>query len=239
MAQKKANQSKRRQTRPVPLTQPAIPQRRGVVTFDTDEILVLVKAPVEPVARAFVKHTSARTWVPNALGRTLTLTSHGYVLLQFSGHPYTIISLYAGFFGAAQHHPKPEHARALSETLATKAIYYANSDTAGVTAVDVYEAGRQVERLHCASDVTFTSTLRGASEYPEPGAGVYSFTDRLMREHDAFVPQLGMSYGGTGLKPGYQTKLDTTARALNLDLDYPEGVADDFPLFERVDFVEL
>jgi hypothetical protein len=239
MAKKKSAKSSRRRKRPVPAPPPPIPQRRGVITFDTDEILVLVRAPVERVARAFVKHANASTWVPNALGQTLTLKSHSYVLLQFSGHPYTIISLYAGFFGAAQHYPKPELACALSETLGTKAIYYANSDTGGVTVVDVYETGRRVERLHSGSEVEFTSTLREPSECPEPGANVYPFADRLMREHDAFVPQLGMFYGGTGLKPGYQAKLDITARTLNLDLDYPEGIADDFPLFERVDFVEL
>ena len=233
-----AKSPKKPKSRPPPPLPSPIPQRRGVFTFDTDQIIVLVHAPVEPVARAFVEHTKAGTWTKDALGQTVTLSSHSYLLFQFNGHPYTIIVLFAGFFGAAGHYPTGDLARALSGVLGTKAIYYANSDTGGATTVEVYEGGRLLERFHRAEEVEFTSVLRDASECPGRG-DVDSFVDRLMREHDAFAPQVGMFYGGTALVPGFQATLDITASTLYLDLDYPGGIPDDFPLFARLDFVAL
>ena len=209
------------------------------MTFDTDEIIVLVKAPVEEVARAFVDHNGAGTWIKDALRHTVTLRTHSYLLFQFAGHPYTIISLFAGFDGAVAHHPKNQLAQALSGVLTTKAIYYANSDTGGVTVVEVYERGNLLERFRRAETVEFSSTLRDEAQCPTAGPGVYAFVERLVREHDAFVPQVGMFYGGTALTPGFQATLDITASTLNLDLDYPEGIPDDFPLFARLDFVAL
>jgi hypothetical protein len=93
--------------------------------------------------------------------------------------------------------------------------------------------------LHLAEEVEFSSTLRDESECPQDRSGLYPFIERLMREHDAFAPNIGMFYGGAGLKPGFQTTLDLTARSLNLDIDYSEGVPDDYPLFARLDFVAL
>src|SRR5688572_3212533 len=102
---KRGRASKHRAKSSLPAPPPPIPQRRGVMTFDTDQIIVLVKEPVEQVARAFVDHSGAGTWIKDALRQTVTLRSHSYLLFQFAGHPYTIVSLFAGFHGAAGHHP--------------------------------------------------------------------------------------------------------------------------------------
>ena len=71
-------------------TPPPVSELRGVVSFDTNEILALVLAPVEPVAEAFRKRRKAKTWTKNVGGKTVTAT--GITLGGASASNYTLSS---------------------------------------------------------------------------------------------------------------------------------------------------
>lgn len=219
-----------------PWSPPPLAERRGVVTFETNELLVLVKAPVEATADAFAKHIGAKTWIKNANGKPVRTASTGYVLYQMTGHPYTTIFLYAHSPGSFKY-PNEDLARALSKGLKTKAIYFGNSDTASATAFEVYENGKQLERFCCEADLEFTSTLRDESEAPEDGPDIYPFVDKVMREHDAFAPGFTSYVSRFGLEPGEKVTLDISARSMDLDVEYAGGVTE--PVFARVDYVAL
>ena len=213
----------------------ALGERRGVMTFDTNLIAVLVKAAVGPTAAALVKRLGARAWLKDALGKTVSYSrSPGYLLYQLRGHPYTTVFQYVH---APRGDPTGDVAKALSEALATRVIYFANSDTGGVTTFEAYDAGRRLERFHAADALEFSSTLRDESECPKDGPWIYPFVDMLVHEHDAFVPCWFPAV--LTMLPGTPREgaLALDASVLGVDVDYPDGPPE--PLFVRVDYVAV
>jgi hypothetical protein len=198
---------------------PPIADRRGVASFDTDEILLLVRAPVEPVAAAFRDLRGLATWVPEARGRTVTASDPCYLVYRLAGHPWTIIDRYRATVG----YPEPGDAKALS----TAVIYYGNSDTAGATGYELFEGGRRLERFETelGEGVEFESGLRRVDP-PEGGDGVYAFVDAFLRAQDAFVPGWSVYLGGWCHKPGQQVQLD-----------FDPVEADGRRVVERLDFL--
>ena len=218
-----------------PWPTPALGDRRGVITFDTNLIAVLVKAAVGPTADALVKRLGAGVWLKDALGKTVAYSrSPGYLLYQLQGHPYTTIFQYVH---APPGGPTVDLARTLSEAMATRVIYFANSDTGGVTTFEAYDGGRLLERCHAGHGLEFSSTLRGASECPQDGAWIYPFVDMLVHEHDAFVPAWFPAVLPTLPGAPRQGAVSLDASLLGVDVDYPDGLPE--PLFVRVDYVAV
>jgi len=201
----KARRTSGRSRRKAP-SPPPIAECRGVASFDTNEILVLVRAPVEPVAAAFRDLRGLATWVPEVQGQTVTVSDPCYLVYRLAGHPWTIIDRYGATVG---YYPEPGDAKALSAALSTAAIYYGNSDTASAIGYELFEGGRRLERFETelGEGVEFESVLRRVDP-PQDGDGVYAFADAFLRAQDAFVPGWSVYFGGWCHKPGQQVQLD-------------------------------
>lgn len=218
-----------------PWPTPALAERRGVMTFDSNLIAVLVKAPVETTADALAKHLGARTWLKDAIGKMITFsTSPGYLLFQLRGHPYTTVFQYVY---SPPGGPTPDLAEALSKALATKAIFFANSDTGGVTTFEAYDMGKLLERCNAGHGFEFSSTLRNESDRPEDGPWIYPFIDMLVHEHDAFIPSWFPTVLPMFPDTPRQGSVNLDAHSLGVDVDYPDGPEE--PLFTRVDYVAV
>ena len=198
-------------------------ERRGVGTFDSNEVVLLVRGTVEEVAGAFVKHKKARTWQKEVQNTPIAVAHPSYLILQIAGHPWVTIINFGGIFNSPL--PKPEDAKALSRLLKRRAIYFGNSDTASATRFDLYEKGRRLEYFDAFEHVKFESTLRDPSEAPKDGAEIYRFVDRLMREQDAYASGTLRWMMRENLEAGSKCKL-----VLETDADEPIPVV-------RVDYV--
>jgi hypothetical protein len=182
---------------------------RGVASFDTNEIIVLVHAPVEPVAEAFKEIRKLKNWTRNANGQFIEVANPSYLVYQLRGHIWTIVDCYHG-----QARMVPDHAKALSKTLKTKAIFYGNSDTAGVTAYELFDNGKLLEHFELGDDgVNFTSDLRNV-DAPDDDTEVYDFVDEFFKSHNAFAPSWSVYLGGWNQKPGQRVQMQMDGKAV-------------------------
>jgi hypothetical protein len=116
---------------------------RGVTTFDTNDAMVLVAAPVTDVSRAFAERIGAKTRRENVLGEEVKLTQRCYAVWKLIDSPWSnVMKLHCRDF---RHWPSAADAVALSKSLKTRALYVANSDTGGVTQYALFDAGKVVE----------------------------------------------------------------------------------------------
>ena len=201
---------------------PSSDDLRGVETFDTEERLLLVLAPVEHLAAALAKRKQADLRERDVLGKTVTLGDPSFLVLRLRGHPWSLVV--ACTAGRDSDLTRAD-AAALSKTLKTRAIYFANSDCASATEYELLDNGSPQEHFRCVDTVEFTSEARDVDP-PEDGPDLYTFVDRFMRGQDAFVPALSLHLETGWMKPGRKVKLDAQ------DELPPEA-------FERVDLVAV
>lgn len=193
----------------------SLAEMRGVGTFDTNELLIFVRRPVEEVAAAFKKHRKLKTLVPNALGKTITVRDPSYLIYRLQGHAWTVIDTYC----ARGKYVNTEDAKALSKALECRTIFYGNSDTASATGYDLYDNGDRLERFYCFEDVQFESKLR-KTKAPKDGPDIYPFVERFMKAHDAFAPSWSIYFGSICNDPGDKVKLEFPAADELIRLDY-------------------
>jgi hypothetical protein len=183
-------------------TLPDITKMRGVPTFDLEESVLLVRASCDQVAEALKKRKKLKKRIRNAAGKTITIAGDCYFVYQLRGHPWVIVSVFWG--GCAGQ----DDGKGLSKALATRAIYFGNSDTSCVTQYEVYENGNQVEYFDDFNGIKFHSKLRDVAP-PEDGPDVYDFVDAFIREQDAFIPyHSALLFEGWRYKRGDTIKLD-------------------------------
>lgn len=116
---------------------------RGVPTFDTNDAAFLVAAPVASVAGALARLLDARVWQQDALGQKVKLTNRCYAVWKLAGQPWSaVMKLQCKEF---THWPRLSDAAAISRSLETRALFVANSDTAGVTQYALFDTGDLVE----------------------------------------------------------------------------------------------
>jgi hypothetical protein len=163
---------------------------RGVETFDTNDMLLLARAPVEEVARALVAQKKLKTWHPDALGKTVSLADPSYLVLRLAGHDWSLIT--ACVFSLKSFF-KPADAQALSRTLKGKVIFFANSDTGSATEYELFDAGKSLEHFRCVDDVEFKSSVRKVAP-PKDGPDIYTFVDAFIRAQGAFVPACSIHF---------------------------------------------
>jgi hypothetical protein len=177
---------------------------RGVPTFDLEESIILVRSECRPVAAAFKKYKKLKSLVRDAVGKTVVIAEPSYLVYQVKGHKWSNISDFR-FIGNS---PSPADAKALSKLLATRAIFFGNSDTSCVTQYDVYDNGKQLEYFDNFDGIKFTSRLRDV-EAPEDGPDIYPFIDEFIREQDAYIPYWSaLLFHGWRHKPGEKVNLD-------------------------------
>jgi hypothetical protein len=200
--------------------EPKISEMRGVVTFDTNEIILLVRAGVEEVAAEFAKLKKLKTWVKDFCGKEVTVKSPCYLVYRLEGHTWTIVEPYQ----SGNEYPEQADAKALSKALKTTAIFYGNSDTGGATAYDLFDRGKRLEHFESTDEgLEFESSVRDVLA-PEDGPEIYPFVDAFIRQQDAFVFAWAAHAGAHFRKPGDKVKLSFSG-------DFGEVIV------ERLDFV--
>ena len=212
MAKKKVAKkpvAKRSATRKTP-EMPDLTEIRGVPNFDMEDASILVRSSCAEVADAFKKRKKLKTWIRNAIGKTVTITGASYLVYQLKGHSWVTINGFTGDSSrrqTAKASPQDD-AKALSKSLATKVIYFGNSDTSCVTEYDLYKNGKQIEHFDDVDGVNFHSQFRDI-EPPEDGPDIYTFVDASIAEQDAYIT--GWShflFDGWRHKNGDKVKLD-------------------------------
>jgi ankyrin repeat protein len=176
---------------------------RGVTSFDVNEMWLLVRAAVEEAAGAFAAIRGAKTWERDVLGKRLTIAPRSFLAMRFRGHEWTAIRDWSCDDAFAW--IEEDDARAASERVGGRAIYFGVSDTAGALTYALYERGELLERYsHGEQDddgeedgpgYSFESNLR------DPEAAGSFDVDAAIREQGAFVPSFGLALGFM-LQPG-------------------------------------
>jgi len=163
-------------------------KHRGIESIDINQILVLVKAPIESVAPAFSQLRQADIWERDVYEREVEFVGQGFVVFQFREHPWTLI--YEVNFLPHRIPLEKKDAQTLSRLLQTRAIYYQVSDTSGYIGYDFYENGTCMEMLYFeeGSFLQFHSQSRQLKA--EDIGDAYSCTYDFMLEQDVYVPAL-------------------------------------------------
>jgi len=155
---------------------------RGVATFDTEEALVLIRATVEKVAKAYSTRAKLKTWVKHAVGKKVTVGTASFLVYQLKTHPWVTID------GFGKSHVSASVAKRLSKSLSTQTIFYGNSDTACVTTYEMFDDGKRLEYFETGDEgVVFESKLRDEPP-PEDGPDVETFVNDFIEKQDAFIP---------------------------------------------------
>ena len=193
-------------------------EARGVASFDSDEIILLVAAPVEAVADEFQKRRKLKFRLENAIGKSITITIPSYVVYRLNGHSWTIVDSYKTGYESDQY-LKAEDAQAISKALKTKAIFFANSDTAGATSYDLFENGKRLEHFESFEELEFESSVRDV-EAPPDGPKIYDFVQEFMKSHDALAPSWTTYFGSFCHQEGDKIKFEIIPAELLERLDY-------------------
>jgi len=178
--------------------------KRGIVSTDVNEFALLIKAPADDVAKSFVRARNATIWIRDIYEKSLQSTAMCFVVYQFKGHDWTLIQHIHNDYGKDS--LGQDDARVLSGELATKGIYYGNSDTAGSIGYTLFDCGQEVEAFKYGQDyeqhfdeesgeedfdegefsMTFHSKVRSedVDEIDDP----CTFADRFFKLQDALVP---------------------------------------------------
>lgn len=115
----------------------------GVTTFETNDAAFVVEASVEQVAGAISQRIEAKAWTRDALGKMVKITARCYAIFKLTGQPWSVVmKLGCPVF---KHFPSLPDAQALSQSLQARALFVANSDTAGVTQYALFDRGNLIE----------------------------------------------------------------------------------------------
>ena len=201
-----------------------VDQLKGVESFDVNDMMFFVQAPIEFVAKAFSQLYDGRLQC-NVYGRELSDAVTGFILMQFLRHSWTIV--YRPEFPFYSECEKD--AQKLSRLLITRAVYYYITDTGGELTYKLYQNGNCVEKLKWdygdGGSIQFQSQLR--SEIRDIGT--------FFEEQNIYVPVL---YFKMKLEPtvrGFIVRLykSVTLEPTDSALEKPVLI---IPKFERSDF---
>lgn len=163
---------------------------RGLYRFEEPELAItMVRAPIEATSQALVDHVRARRWDRDIYGKPMLVEGSSFwVPFQLEGHGWTTM-----IDDTRSADAQLAHAKALSASLKTEAIFYVGNDTAGVWICQFYKSGRLVESLE--NDSGRGNTLEEL--------------DALLRAHDALL----FYDAGFGLPPGKMVSFSLTPAA--------------------------
>ena len=208
------------------------PTLRGIRTIDYNNSLVLARAPVEDVARAFAPEAVA--WERDVLGRDVTVGREGLFVFRLRGHAWTEV-----LWGPSLLPPSPlgrGWQQALSRRLGTRVIYYAVTDTCGATGYEFFDAGELLEAFDAeeGKQPRFHSRVRhiGADEITR----MWHVTHQFFVNQDAFEPGIEFPYffNRGQPRPGDRALVQNPGFGLVVGAG---PVAVSIPDVERVDYV--
>jgi hypothetical protein len=165
--------------------------KRGLETTHYNNALVLVRAPVEEVAKAL--SSRAQSWEPNALGREVVVGKEAAFVFRLKGHTWTEVLCQYDFRGPPAVGLHWE--QSLSLALKTRVIAYYVSGTTSSTGYELYERGELVETFTAVENNNggpavgqseFFSSVRNTQL--KDIKSIWTFTRRLFLDEDAFDP---------------------------------------------------
>ncbi|MDF5724159.1 MAG: hypothetical protein PUP91_27570 [Rhizonema sp. PD37] len=206
---------------------------RGIQSFEVNDNMIFVQAPVASVGELF-HHLYSGRWERDVYGREIQDVDSGFIMMQFQGHSWTIICE-PNFTNSCR---REEDAQTLSRLLNTRTICYYASDTCGEFSYEVYQAGTCVEKLVGDYDVGFT--LESQLRSPEIIQGPHGFIDTFFREQGIYVPVLFYSLS-LGKQINERKLIIKLYQSVIVDILDPERSVPFFQRsdFERVDFFAL
>jgi|RhiMethySRZTD1v2_1073278.scaffolds.fasta_scaffold107081_2 hypothetical protein len=176
--------------------EPPWESRRGVATIDYNNSLLLIRAPIDDVARALADRTER--WQRDVVGREIVLGEFGAFVFRLQGHGWTVVvpEVRPELQGWALLTGISEQTRTLSGFLKTRAIYYWVGDTSGTVGYELYEDGELLEQLSATeggdSNDTFSSQLRDLKR--RDIRNIWRFTEQFLVDQDAFEPGISFRY---------------------------------------------
>jgi ankyrin repeat protein len=137
---------------------------RGILSLDVDELWLAVRAEVAEAASAFAAIRKAKAVHENIYGRPITVARRGFVAFRLCGHGWTLIVTWGDDQSrpSTKHWLAPDDAKAISKRLATRAVFFAVSDTGGGLTYNLFEHGKLCEKFETGEDdeLVFESSLR-------------------------------------------------------------------------------
>ncbi len=177
---------------------------RGVEEFNTNDIQMLANAPIDTVTAAWAKQTRAKQVLRNVVGQSVTASKSSYLVIQLTGHPWTIIAQ------CVRNPPKTldeKDAKTLAKAMKTKVIFFSESDTAGYCEYELFDAaGKSRELFRMYNEMEFRSDVRGRKA-PPLGPLSLPFVDDFFRSQDAFAPACSIEFSAGHMRPGDQLEL--------------------------------
>ncbi|MCY7275513.1 MAG: hypothetical protein LH702_17680 [Phormidesmis sp. CAN_BIN44] len=162
-----------------------IEQYSGIESLDCNDWFVIVKAPIQVVAPAFVQIRQATVWQQDVYDREIEIIGQDFIVFQFRGHAWTLLHRLL----SRKVEPNEEDAERLARHLDTEVIYYRISDTAEFIRYRLYDSTGLVESLsHEDGSGQFYSTRRqlSAASIENP----WTFADDFMSERGIYVPMV-------------------------------------------------
>jgi hypothetical protein len=208
--------------------------RRGFETIDYNNALILIRAPIDDIARALADRT--QRWERDVLGREIVLGNHGAFIFRLRGHTWTEIVLDPSIATGIWE-------QALSSQLKTRVIRYEVSDTMGGVIYGLYENGELLEELEATDNgsggpddsTSFSSRVRDLKR--DDIADIWDFTRRFLIEQDAFEPGISFEFFlGRRYRPGDRVRVVNPGFTLRT-ADGQSRVST--PPIERVDYLAL
>ena len=188
-----------------------IETRRGIVSTNLNDQLILVQAPVNEVSQALSVVRQATTLKRDVFEQEVELTNECFTVFQFTDHSWSVIkdeNVYQ-----SKNNLNEADAQAISKQLGVKAIDYGVSDTAGAMDYSLYEKGELLESYsYCCDNEYSAETAANAapntfyggrskfySTLRQPDLDLLdrdeAFADVFFKSQDAYVPAWGGYYG--------------------------------------------
>lgn len=205
-----------------------IQQFRGVESFEFNDDFIVVKNPIESVAKTFSQVKHSALWEHDVYDREIDIIGPSWLIFQFREHSWTLIHDLK-FIPAR----KPvEDAQTLSRLLNTLSLYYAVSDTYYYINYELYKNGMCVERLESDVEVglQFESKLRQL-KVKEIREDAYTLTNNFFMEQSIYIPTL--------FWPKYETGQRVTLRLQGHVPGSIEPITFERSHFERMDYIAL
>lgn len=205
-----------------------VQQRKGVESFETNDNIIFVLAPIESVSEVINQLYSGK-WQRDVYGREINNVDSGLIIMQFLGHSWTMIC----GLNCVDYIEYERDAVAISRLLVTHSIQYHISDTGGELSYKMYQKGECIEKLQgCYGEgFQFDSKVRSS----EPIRDVHGFIDAFFQEQGIYVPVLLYNLSVDKLF-SQQNAVIKLYKSVMVDPLDEAAFEEDFPMFERSDF---
>lgn len=140
-------------------------------------------------SKSILNTRNYNVWQKDVYNQFITVHQSATYVFQLKGHSWSII-LEVGRRASGKFLTE-EDTKIISEILKTKALFYMDSDSAGITQYSLFDDGILLEKLYFEGEViSFESRLRNLPEIASDG---HYIVHPLLLEQDAYVPAIQLT----------------------------------------------